>query len=205
MFGLQVVPYGFSQTHSGGSLVNLDEGRLGRYLQPLSLRTMLRAWRCTSPTEPTCNIERLIGPRGTPEQRDGSVVGCPVQGARAALLWEARGVKWLIAVLACVAIGAACGGGGGSDSSDTVAPTTTAAPKTTFAPSPTVAPIVPKVRTTPSPSTTPKESVGERNAREKAADYLDYSAYSRSGLIDQLEYEGFTTAQAEYGVDAVGY
>jgi len=175
MFGLQVVPYGFSQTHSGGSLVNLDEGRLGRYLQPLSLRTMLRAWRCTSPTEPTCNIERLIGPRGTPEQRDGSVVGCPVQGARAALLWEAR------------------------------APTTTAAPKTTFAPSPTVAPIVPKVRTTPSPSTTPKESVGERNAREKAADYLDYSAYSRSGLIDQLEYEGFTTAQAEYGVDAVGY
>ncbi|HIC15927.1 MAG TPA: hypothetical protein EYO83_12395, partial [Gemmatimonadetes bacterium] len=26
-----------------------------------------------------------------------------------------------------------------------------------------------------------------------------------SGLIDQLEYEGFTTSQAEYGVDAAGY
>ena len=114
-------------------------------------------------------------------------------------------MKWLIAVLACVAIGAACGGGGGSDPSDTVAPTTTAAPKTTFAPNPTVAPIVPKVRTSLSPSTTAKESVGEQNAREMAADYLDYSAFSRSGLIDQLEFEGFTTTQAQYGANAVGY
>jgi hypothetical protein len=49
------------------------------------------------------------------------------------------------------------------------------------------------------------ESVGERNAREKAADYLEFSAFSRSGLIEQLEFGGFTTTQAEYGVDAVGY
>ena len=33
---------------------------------------------------------------------------------------------------------------------------------------------------------------------------MEYSAFSRSGLIDQLKYEGFTTAQAEYGVDAQG-
>jgi hypothetical protein len=37
-------------------------------------------------------------------------------------------------------------------------------------------------------------------AAKKAADYLDVSAFSRSGLIDQLEFEGFTTAQAQYGV-----
>ena len=71
---------------------------------------------------------------------------------------------------------------------------TTAAPATTAAPTTTV----------PS-TTTVNESVGERNARETAADYLEYSAFSRSGLIDQLEYEGFTTSQAEYGVDAAGY
>jgi hypothetical protein len=37
-----------------------------------------------------------------------------------------------------------------------------------------------------------------------AESYLEYTAFSRSGLIDQLEYEGFTTAQATYGVDEAG-
>jgi len=46
-------------------------------------------------------------------------------------------------------------------------------------------------------------SVSQRNARAKAADYLDYSAFSRSGLIDQLEFEGFSTSDATYGVDAL--
>ena len=32
-----------------------------------------------------------------------------------ALMWETRGMKWLIAVLACVAMGAGCGGGGSGD------------------------------------------------------------------------------------------
>jgi hypothetical protein len=62
----------------------------------------------------------------------------------------------------------------------------------------------PKPTTTKASSGTVNESVGERNARESAADYLEYSSFSRSGLIDQLEYEGFTTTQAKYGVDAQG-
>jgi len=37
-----------------------------------------------------------------------------------------------------------------------------------------------------------------------AQDYLDYSSFSRGGLVEQLEFEGFTTEQAEYGVTAVG-
>ena len=41
-------------------------------------------------------------------------------------------------------------------------------------------------------------------AAKSAAAYLDYSAFSRSGLIDQLVYEGFTQAQAEYGVGTTG-
>ena len=62
-----------------------------------------------------------------------------------------------------------------------------------------------RIATTRAPTTTkPALTTGERNAREMAADYLDYSSFSRSGLIDQLKYEGFTTAQAEYGVDAQG-
>jgi len=37
-----------------------------------------------------------------------------------------------------------------------------------------------------------------------AASYLEYSSFSRSELIAQLEYDGFTNTQAEYGVTAVG-
>jgi len=62
----------------------------------------------------------------------------------------------------------------------------------------------PKPTTTKASSGTVNESVADGNARESAASYLEYSSFSRSGLIAQLEYEGFTNAQAEYGVDAQG-
>jgi len=48
----------------------------------------------------------------------------------------------------------------------------------------------------------PKETVAQANARESAAQYLDTAAFSRSGLIDQLKYEGFSVKDATYGVDA---
>ena len=36
------------------------------------------------------------------------------------------------------------------------------------------------------------------------AEYLENSSFSRSGLIEQLKFEGFTTAQATYGVKKAG-
>ena len=50
----------------------------------------------------------------------------------------------------------------------------------------------------------PVETLSETNARGSAAAYLDSGAFSRSGLIDQLKYEGYSTADATYGVDAQG-
>lgn len=50
---------------------------------------------------------------------------------------------------------------------------------------------------------TVNETVGEENARRSAESYLRFSAFSRDGLIDQLEFEGFSSAEAEYAVDAV--
>ncbi|MEK8225850.1 Ltp family lipoprotein [Oerskovia sp. M15] len=41
-------------------------------------------------------------------------------------------------------------------------------------------------------------------AAASAAGYLDYTSFSRSGLVDQLIYEGFTAEQAEYGVSTTG-
>ena len=51
-------------------------------------------------------------------------------------------------------------------------------------------------------TTTVKETVAQSNAKKSATSYLKYSAFSRTGLIDQLEFEGFSTADATYGVDA---
>ena len=45
---------------------------------------------------------------------------------------------------------------------------------------------------------------GEQNALNKANDYLEFMSFSRSGLIDQLEFEGYTTSEAEYAVDNCG-
>lgn len=43
-----------------------------------------------------------------------------------------------------------------------------------------------------------------KQAAGKAKEYLEYSHFSRSGLIDQLKYEGFTQSQAEYGAKKAG-
>ena len=47
-------------------------------------------------------------------------------------------------------------------------------------------------------------TTGEKNALEKAKSYLRYSAFSYTGLIDQLEYEGYSTSEATYGADNCG-
>jgi hypothetical protein len=41
-------------------------------------------------------------------------------------------------------------------------------------------------------------------AAKKAASYLEMMPFSRSGLKDQLMFEGFTPEQAEYGVSTTG-
>ena len=47
-------------------------------------------------------------------------------------------------------------------------------------------------------------TTGERNALNKAHSYLSIMAFSKEGLIDQLEYVGFTKAQATYAANFCG-
>ncbi|MBU8830551.1 Ltp family lipoprotein [Mycolicibacterium goodii] len=49
----------------------------------------------------------------------------------------------------------------------------------------------------------PASTVSQRNAVRTAEDYLDYTAFSREGLIQQLEYEGFSTEDATFAVDHI--
>ena len=52
-------------------------------------------------------------------------------------------------------------------------------------------------------SITSTGTVSQRNAKSLATSYLRSSSFSRSGLIGQLQYEGFSIDDATYGVDAL--
>jgi Host cell surface-exposed lipoprotein. len=47
-------------------------------------------------------------------------------------------------------------------------------------------------------------TLGEKNAALKALDYLAYTSFSYSGLVEQLKFEGYTQEEAVYGVDRCG-
>jgi hypothetical protein len=49
----------------------------------------------------------------------------------------------------------------------------------------------------------PSLTVSQMNAIESAQSYLDYAAFSRKGLIEQLEFEDYSTADATFAVDYV--
>lgn len=66
----------------------------------------------------------------------------------------------------------------------------------------------PEPESTPSPAPEEKKeptiSTGQANAQKKAVNYLNVMAFSYQGLVEQLEYEGFTSEEAIYGVDHCG-
>ena len=47
----------------------------------------------------------------------------------------------------------------------------------------------------------PSMTLSQENAVATAQDYLDYAAFSRNGLIEQLEFEKYSTADATFAVD----
>jgi hypothetical protein len=87
----------------------------------------------------------------------------------------------------------------GRTSSD-VGETQTPTPPPTEMPSeaPTIAP-------TEMPSEAPAIELtpDQENAIYKAMNYLDYTAFSKKGLIEQLEYEGFSKADSNFAVSYI--
>lgn len=47
-------------------------------------------------------------------------------------------------------------------------------------------------------------TTGEQNALRAVKDYLESIPFSYTGLIEQLEYEGYSRAEATYAVDNCG-
>ena len=49
----------------------------------------------------------------------------------------------------------------------------------------------------------PALTLAQQNAADKGKSYLSYAGFSRTGLIGQLEYEGFSTEDATFAVDYI--
>lgn len=62
---------------------------------------------------------------------------------------------------------------------------------------------VPK-ETTETEAPAGEPTLGEKNALQSAKSYLDYSAFSAKGLKEQLEFEGYSSDEAQYAVDHCG-
>jgi hypothetical protein len=85
-----------------------------------------------------------------------------------------------------------------SDSSNSIAtdePIATLEPEVTQEPEP-------EVTEEPEPEG-PVETLSQSNAVSTAQDYIEYQSFSRSGLIEQLKYEGFSSSDAAYAVDTI--
>ena len=131
---------------------------------------------------------------------------------------------WVLAVFVIIIIGSL--GGNGSDNetvtppaiSPTAAPTEGTGTNQETTTEKQVTPITEKnnaenidgtknTDTTVTPNITASAdniTLGEKNALKKAKDYLSFTAFSYSGLIDQLKYEGFSEEEAKYAVDNCG-
>lgn len=59
-------------------------------------------------------------------------------------------------------------------------------------------------QTTTSQTDISSATMGEQNALRSAESYLNIMAFSYSGLIEQLEYGGYTTEEATYAADNCG-
>ncbi|MDT0200371.1 Ltp family lipoprotein [Nocardioides sp. AE5] len=83
-------------------------------------------------------------------------------------------------------------------------PRTDSTPEAAAASTSTVPTSDPAPEPDPEPEATePAETISQANAVRAARNYLDLAPFSRSGLIDQLTFEGYDTADATYAVDAV--
>lgn len=79
-------------------------------------------------------------------------------------------------------------------------PEAQAEPAETVKPEP---PVTAEPKTVESARAEPGMTGGQRNAVRAARDYLDYTAFSRQGLIEQLEFEEYSTEDATFAVDYV--
>ncbi|WP_295837327.1 Ltp family lipoprotein [uncultured Microbacterium sp.] len=123
-----------------------------------------------------------------------------------------RGLAWaglalgVVAWIVAIAVSIATFAGAASSISESIEPAAPVAPVATPATEVTEAPVAteaPAAEATPAAPAAPELTMGQRNAVAKGENYLSFTAFSRSGLIEQLQFEGFDAADAEFAVDKI--
>ena len=82
--------------------------------------------------------------------------------------------------------------------------TTTASESTTVVETTTAAVTTTTAETAVAQETQAKVTMGQKNALSKAGTYLSISAFSHSGLIEQLKFDQFSDEEATYAADNCG-
>ncbi len=133
------------------------------------------------------------------------------KGKRSPLKVAALAAAAVVGILLFVSVVAALAGGGQDTTAIRPAADTTSVPsssptagetgKATKAAPKTSTPAATK--TTKAKPAPPPLTVAQENAIQSAEDYLDYSAFSRKGLIKQLEFEGYSGKDAELAVSRI--
>ena len=114
---------------------------------------------------------------------------------------------WAIALAAVFVIGGISQATGGGDEAKPVAEAASAPveeksePKAEEPVAEAAQAPAPKPKPAPAKPTMTK---AQEQAIGSAESYLDYSHFSKKGLIEQLMFEGYTQSQAEYGVEKAG-
>lgn len=105
---------------------------------------------------------------------------------KAARPWYMKKRFWVLGVVGLFLIIGVAGGGDDSGSTSTAGSSTSSSTS----------------QESTEPQTEEPELTGsQRNAVESAENYLSFTAFSRSGLIEQLEFEDYSKADAEFAVD----
>jgi hypothetical protein len=129
-------------------------------------------------------------------------------------LWKRRPVQ--IAAGALVALGIAVSAANGGQTPEPAAVAPAVQEQLVDRPEPAVETPAPAVETpapvaeAPAPAAeapapaAPDLTLGQKNAVAKAKSYLSFTGFSQQGLIEQLQFEGFSAEDATFGADNAG-
>jgi hypothetical protein len=126
---------------------------------------------------------------------------CPKCGAKNKKpIWK-RVWVWILAVIILFAV---IVGTGSSSDTDTLDPSTNSSEVVNTQPTDNEeAPPSKDITVTPEEEHIENLTMGQKNAIRKAESYLDFMAFSRTGLIKQLEFEDFSSEDATFAVDYI--
>jgi hypothetical protein len=106
--------------------------------------------------------------------------------------------KKSVTAVGAIVVVSAVGCSTGEETGSTPTPTHATKPK----PEPTAG--VESGKSKPVEPTETSATASQENALESAESYLEYTSFSESGLVEQLESEKFSAADAQYGASHVG-